>query len=92
MGSPIGPTLATSVLCYDEKRLLDKCLEEFKLVFTGDMWPIFLYFSERKNTLNYIKVTSARLTKILNLIPKKKPITTYLFQTLKYQETKISLP
>ena len=33
MGSPFGPTLADSFLCYHEKRWLDKCPKEFKPVF-----------------------------------------------------------
>ena len=59
--------------------------------FTGDMWMIFLYSSEKKNTFNYFQITSIRATKILNLLLKKKVTINYLFQTLKYQETKISL-
>ena len=30
IGSPLGPTLANSFLCYHEKRWLDKCPEELK--------------------------------------------------------------
>ena len=33
MGSPLGPTLANSILCNHEKRWLDKCPEKFKQVF-----------------------------------------------------------
>ena len=33
MGSPLGPTLANTFLCYHEKSWLDKCPEEFKPVF-----------------------------------------------------------
>ena len=33
MGSPLGPTLATTFLCYHEKRWLDKCPKKFKPVF-----------------------------------------------------------
>ena len=33
MGSPVGPTLANTFLCYHEKRWLDKCPKKFKPVF-----------------------------------------------------------
>ena len=33
IGSPLGPTLANSILCNHEKRWLDKCPEKFKQVF-----------------------------------------------------------
>ena len=57
MGSPLGPTLANSFLCYHEKRWLDKRLEEFKPAF---YWRyvdnIFVLFREKerfKLFLNY---------------------------------------
>ena len=33
MGSPLGPTLANTFLCFDEKKWLQQCPEEFKPVY-----------------------------------------------------------
>ena len=50
-----------------------------------------LYFSKRKDTLNYFWITSIRTMKILNSLLKKKPTTNYLFLISKYHEIKLSL-
>ena len=33
MGSPLGPTLANAFLCFYEKKWLEQCHDEFKLVY-----------------------------------------------------------
>ena len=57
MGSPLGPTLANSFLCYHEKRWLDKRLEEFKPVFywryVDNIFVLFRKKERFKLFLNY---------------------------------------
>ena len=56
MGSPVGPTLANTFLCYHEKRWLDKCPEKFKPVFYRRYVNIFVLFRKEEHLkffLNY---------------------------------------
>ena len=56
MGSPLGPTLANTFLCYHEKRWLDKCPEKFKPVFYRRYVNIFVLFRKEEHLkffLNY---------------------------------------
>ena len=73
MGCPLGHTLAKAVLCYHEKRWLDKCPEEFKTVFyrryVDNIFVIFRNEEGLKLLLNYfnschenIKFTSEKKT------------------------------
>ena len=73
MGSPLGPTLANSFLCYHEKGWLDKCPEEFKPVlyrrYVDDIFVLFRKKEHLKLFLNYfnschenIKFTSEKET------------------------------
>ena len=73
IGSPLGPTLANSFLCYHEKRWLDKCPEEFKPLFyrqhVDDIFVHFRKIEHLKIFLNYfnschenIKFTSEKET------------------------------
>ena len=73
MGSPVGPTLANSFLCYHEKRWLEKCPEEFKPVFyrqhVDDIFVLFRKIEHLKIFLKYfnschenIKFTSEKET------------------------------
>ena len=73
IGSPLGPTLANSFLCYHEKRWWDKCPEEFKPVFyrryMDDIFILFRKEEHLKLFLNYfnschknVKFTSEKET------------------------------
>ena len=73
MGSPLGPTLANTFLCYHEKRWLDKCPKKFKPVFyrryVDDTFVLFRKEEHLKLFLNYfnlchenIKFTSEKET------------------------------
>ena len=57
MGSPLGPTLANSFLCYHEKRWFGKCPEEFKPVFyrrcVDDIFVLYRKEEHLKLILNY---------------------------------------
>ena len=52
-GVAMGSILVNAFLCYHKKRWLDKCHEKFKPALYMRFGMIFLYSSERKNTLNY---------------------------------------
>ena len=59
-GSPLGPTLGNSFLCYHEKGWLDKCPEEFKPVFymryADDIFVLFRKEEHIKLFLNYFNL------------------------------------
>ena len=80
MGSRLDPTLANSLLCYHEKRWLDKCQEEFKPPvfyrrYVDDIFVLFRKEEHLKLFLNYLICA----TKILNLLLKKTVATNYIF-------------
>ena len=79
MGSPLGPTLTNSFLCYHEKRWLDKCPEEFKPVFyrryVDDIFVLFRKEEHFKLFLNYFNSFHENV----NLLLKRKLTTNYFF-------------
>ena len=44
MGSPLGPTLAKTFLCFYEKQWLEQCHDEFKSVYYRFVDDIFVLF------------------------------------------------
>ena len=57
MGSPLGPTLATAFLCYNEKKWLDNCPIHFKPMtckrYVDDILVLFFYL---KSTSNFCRL------------------------------------
>ena len=88
MDSPLGPTLANSFLCYQEKRWLDKWLEEFRPVF--HRWHvdnIFLLFRKENHLklfLNYLNLSH----KNVKFTSKKNPNNKLSFLDIKISRDK----
>ena len=70
IGSLLGRTLVNSLLCYLEKRWLDKCPPKLKPVFyrqnVNDTFVLF-----KKEELKLFQITLNCATKISNLLKKK---------------------
>ena len=55
MGSPLGPTLANTFLCYYEKELLDDCPSHFKpIVCKSYVDDIFVLFSSKEHLQPFV--------------------------------------
>ena len=61
MGSPLGPTLANSFLCFHEKNWLDNCPSQFKPVFYRRyVDDIFLLFETKDHVKKFEKYLNSR--------------------------------
>ena len=57
MGCPLGPTLANVLLCHHEKKWLNDCPNNFKLVFIRDTLMAFSSCLKNLNMFNFLLTT-----------------------------------